>query len=521
MTISLYVIAKYLRISKDDGTYGESSSIINQRALLDEYITLKFQDKNFVTLEYIDDGYSGTGFQRPKIQELLNDCKKGKINVIIVKDLSRFGRNYLEVGEYISEVLPYWKVRFISVNDNYDSLDNINSFNGLDIIFRNLMNDLYSRDLSVKVQTQKRAISQEGNYIGGFGFFGYKKNPKNRHKLLIDKEAAETVQLIFHYALQGLSNNEIAKKLNDKNILTPMLYRKQIQNISLESNCILKDRNYWTKNMISRILNDERYTGKLISGKTQCTKIGGKRRTWALPKEKWIVIPNAFEPIISEEIFYTIKTGKVQNNVVISKDKDTDEKKLLKGKIKCGGCGHLLRRKNGKDIYYFCCMAYVTNMNECFKGRVTQKKILCTILNVLQKYPLLLNEKGKMENEYSDKELLNQKHYSVIEQKLKVEINTLKEWKLSYYEQFESGIISKEKYLLLKEQCCEKIHMLSNNVIQLQKKQLQDKKLLKRPGSNSQQEITVLDITREIIERYIDSIYVYEDNRIEVKLKGS
>ena len=212
----------YARLSRDDGDKLESDSIINQKALIRDFIS-KHPEIHVVS-EKTDDGYSGVNFDRPAFQEMMEDIRSGKINCVVVKDLSRFGRNYIEAGNYIERVFPFMGVRFIAINDSYDSLDR-NQSDSLIIPFKNLINDAYCKDISVKIRSQLEIKRKKGQFIGAFAVYGYLKDPEDHNKLIPDTYASEVVRAIYKWKLEGMSQGRIAEKLNLQGVLCPMEYK--------------------------------------------------------------------------------------------------------------------------------------------------------------------------------------------------------------------------------------------------------------------------------------------------------
>ena len=267
-----YVIAIYIRLSAEDGDLSdeksESNSVVNQRAYIRRFIELRPEFAGAQILEFCDDGYSGTNMERPAVRRLLEQVRQRKINCIIVKDMSRFGRDYIVVGDYLEQIFPFLDVRFIAINDSYDSKDHKYGSAGLiDVSFRNVIYDLYSKDLSEKVRSTKKQLAEKGYCVAPYAFFGYQKAPGNKHTLLVDEDAAAVVRRVFDLFTSGLSTTDIARKFNTEGVLTP-LQRKRLQAVSRKWNCVDQNKNYWTSSMVRKILDDERYTGKAIYGKT-------------------------------------------------------------------------------------------------------------------------------------------------------------------------------------------------------------------------------------------------------------
>ena len=264
----VYHASIYLRLSKEDGdvtsgSKNESNSISNQKSLVMDYL----KDKHDIQVVSIreDDGYSGVDFNRPGFQLMLEDIKKGIIDCIIVKDLSRFGRNYIEVGRYLEKLFPMLGVRFIAVNDNYDSLE-VDTAHDIVMPFKNLINDSYCRDLSVKIRSHLAVKRKNGEFIGAFACYGYLKDPENKNHLVIDTYAGPVVQDIFRMKINGYSQYKIADTLNEQGILSPMEYKRSI-GVHFETSFKVNTKALWSAKAVSRILTNEVYTGVLVQGK--------------------------------------------------------------------------------------------------------------------------------------------------------------------------------------------------------------------------------------------------------------
>ena len=254
----------YLRLSRDDGDKEESNSITGQRELLRDFIRTRPELREYAVR--IDDGFTGSNFERPSFKKMLEDVKAGRTNCIIVKDLSRFGRNYLDAGEYIEKIFPFLGVRFIAVNDNYDSLGGKNASDELIIPFKNLINEAYCRDISVKVRTQLEVKRKSGQYIGAFAVYGYLKDETDKNRLVADEYAADVVRDIFKWKLEGMSPQDIAARLNHSGVLSPMEYKKSL-GMRFATSFKANPQAAWSANAVLRILKNPVYTGILIQGK--------------------------------------------------------------------------------------------------------------------------------------------------------------------------------------------------------------------------------------------------------------
>jgi len=299
----VYHATKYIRTSCVDDETEKRDSIRNQGELMDGFL-LEHPDIKAVS-ERIDEGYSGIFFDRPAFNEMMKDIAEGKTNCVIVKDLSRLGRNYIETGRYIRNIFPAYGVRFISINDNIDTtLDN--DFNDLITSVKNIFNEQYSHDISVKTRNALACKRSQGEYVGANAMYGYKKCPKNRNRLILDKNAADVVQSIFSMKLQGISAAKIAEVLNGLGILSPIEY-KRIQEIPCPTGGYADKINpKWCATTILRILKDENYTGTLVQGR-QNTYSYKTKIIRSLPENEWMKTENAHQPIISRIDFEAVQ----------------------------------------------------------------------------------------------------------------------------------------------------------------------------------------------------------------------
>lgn len=364
LVMQKYKVAGYVRLSKEDKIKDESNSVTNQKAIMKSYI------KNNTDLElvdfYIDDGYSGTTFDRPDFKRMIRDITENKVNTIIAKNLSRFGRNHIESDNYLENILPGYNVRFISILDDIDSLKNPKSVSSIAVPLKNLMNDQYARDISEKVKSTLKIKQLNGEFIGVTAPYGYLKNPKDKHKFIIDRESSYIVKKIFNMILLGKSRKEIAKHLNNKNILTPSLYKLNKEKVNTEELIVSKK---WNAEIVNRILRNETYIGTLI----QNIKTKPNYRTDKLidvNKYKWIITENHHEPIISKEKFDEVQKL-LNRKVKANKDNEID---LFSGYLKCLHCGnHLIIRKSKNQVYYYC-SSYLKD-NSCLKYSINKKRL--------------------------------------------------------------------------------------------------------------------------------------------------
>lgn len=373
-----YKAALYCRLSVDDGNFGGSVSIETQKILLEQYCKdHKITDYKF----YCDDGCSGTNFDRPSFKKMLSDIDEGKINLVIVKDLSRFGRNYVEEGMYVQRFTDS-NIRFIAADDNYDSLVNSD-----DLLFpiKNVVNEMYARDVSKKTKAAKKAKASDGQFIGSKAPFGYKIDPNDRHHLIVDEPAAQVVKRIFRLASEGVGYNKMAKIFREEKVLTPIAY------FNLNNPDYFKS-DYWRKEFdwhvtsIRAILNNEVYLGKLVYGKQRNKSMKSKEKV-RNPKEDWIVVENCHEPIITQELWDTVH--KILN--AKHRPAKAGEVQMFAGLLYCSDCGHCLtysqkQRKDGSYHGAYSCWMYKTHGKEyCASHYITFDTIYELVLIDIQR----------------------------------------------------------------------------------------------------------------------------------------
>ncbi len=295
--------AAYLRLSREDGDKSESDSIGNQRELIADYVS--HQQGLTIVSEYVDDGHTGTNFERPAFMRMMEDVKSGKINCIIVKDLSRFGRNYIETGRYLEKIFPLMGVRFVSILDQYDNSGEGDDVQQMIVPFKNLINDAYCRDISAKIRSQLDVKRKNGKFIGSFACYGYRKDPKDKNHLVIDQTAAETVRMIFRMKLEGSNSKRIAETLNGIGILPPAEYKRNCQ---MNYDCGFRSGKNpkWEIVSVNRILTNEIYTGTMVQGINR--KVNYRiKLSRPVPKEEWTRVEGTHEAIIERAVFDNVQ----------------------------------------------------------------------------------------------------------------------------------------------------------------------------------------------------------------------
>ena len=455
-------VAAYLRLSSDDGDKSESNSIGNQRNIIKQYINNVGLSSN--VNYYIDDGYSGTTFERPDFEKLLNDIKDNKINCIIVKDLSRLGRNYIEVGKYIDEIFPSYNIRFIAINDNVDTYKDPKSSNSIIVPFKNLMNDEYARDISQKVRSVLDNKKANGQFIGSYAPYGYLRNPKDKYKFIIDKEAEKVIKKIFNMILSGKSKKDVVEELNELGIATPRIHKMENQNFKYNSTETTKK---WNTKKIDEILKNRTYTGDLVQGVRK--KISHKiHKNQRVREDDWIIIPEHHKAIISKEEFDQVQEILYERCIRVNKDNKYD---VLAGHIRCNECGggFTIKKAKGHDYYY--CSSYLRkktcSSHSCKKDEL-EKSIIDTINNFRQ---VIKDIDEKINRIIEQKEIC----YDVEILKTKIDVNQKQIEKYvmlrdSVKEDLKEELITEEEYWEYSEEYSNKIKKLKEEIKKSEKR---------------------------------------------------
>lgn len=523
-----YVTALYLRLSSADENknFGfaernfdkveimNSNSIKNQRDLLIAFVKNHADLKDSHIIEICDDGFSGTDFNRPGIKKLLELVKNGGVNCIVVKDFSRFARNYIEAGDYIEQIFPFLGVRFISVNDGYDSAEQDVSAGNLNVAFMNLIHDLYSKDLSVKVKTAQRQKWEKGEIIAAYTIFGYVKSPENKHKLIIDEPAAKTVRQIFDMAVNGCKTMKIAKYLNENEVPTPNKYKitSGYKRDYIPSNIPM----FWTDKVVRKIISDERYTGIAIFGKTR-RKALGSRITTDVSKNEWIVKENAFEAVISKDIFLKAQNI-LKRHSPNSNKSDKSENRRLIYKAVCGGCGRNMKRLAYKEPVFICRTPNFKNSPDCFCEMIAEKELENILFNTICRQIGIFAERENLRSEnggFSDndwRELIAQIR------NLRNSLRQFESERILLYESYKDEKISRDDYLKRRKQINAEIAGLENKIQSLELKQTVQTET--NPAEKEYARFAgFTELTREMVDCLVSNIVVYNGGKVEVILK--
>lgn len=517
--LNLFNAAIYIRLSKEDGDKEESDSIGNQRKLLTEYINNK--QNLFLYDVYADDGYTGTNFNRPDFQRMLADIEEGNVNCVVVKDLSRFGRDYIDTGRYLERVFPELGVRFISVSDGIDSVKQ--AYDML-LPIKNIFNEQYARDISKKVQTAVKTKQKAGEFIGAFATYGYNKSPLDKHKLVVDEYAAGIVRRVFSLYIQGCGKQSIAKRLNSEGILCPSEYKKV--NGENYKNCNrLESTSYWTYSTIRMMLDNQMYIGNMVQGKRrQCLR--SKQRT--LEKENWIIVENTHEPIIDSG------TWEKAQRLLTRRNRDIDlktNKNIFAGFVKCGDCGRSMmknfwRKADGSKSYSFYCGTYKrSGKNYCTPHTIPFQVLEDIVLGDLQ---TIIQNVENLQELVKSQILAASKDKRIVDAessgRIKTELERMIHLKKSTYEDFKEGLISKEEFVSYRKDYLKKEALYSKQIeaLEVKKKGNAAGEVFETPWLKRLLELREIEeLDREIVLEMIDQITVYENRRLKIRYNFS
>ncbi len=444
-----YIAGAYIRLSKEDEKgYEESVSVTNQRNIINEYA----KKNNIKIVEYyIDDGYSGSDFERPGFKRLINDIECGLINCVITKDTSRLGREFIETGNYMFKYFPEHNVRYIAILENFDTF----SPNGVeDIIpFKTVINDMYLKDTSRKIKSTRHNLMKQGLFVGSSVPYGYKRSETDNRMFEIDEYAAGVVRNIFNLKLSGMSNGMIARQLTNEGILPPDVYKNKNFKKGYTANL-------WKTATVKRILANEVYIGNMIQGMYERVSLKSKKKK-LLPRSKWIISKNTHEAIIDEELFK--RANSKQNNLVKDDVRFRKYDYLLKGLVVCADCGRtmLVRRcksasEKTKDSYraIYCCRTYANYRNNvCSMHYFREDKLNQLVIDTIKEHLIKYANESKMLDQY-DKTMsssnLLQKYQFQLDEKEKKLVDIDKAISELYKDKVR-GIISSEEFVSIKK----------------------------------------------------------------------
>ncbi len=378
------ITALYERLSRDDESAGDSNSIVNQKKYLEGYAA-QHSFSNIV--HYTDDGWSGGNFDRPGFQRMIADIEKGRINLVITKDLSRLGRNYIMCGQYTEIYFPERHVRYIALNDGVDTLNQTSS---MDITpFKHILNDMYAKDISTKIKSTLHTKARRGEYLGALDPYGYLRHPDDKHKLIINEETAPVVRRMFEMCAAGIGARSIATTLNNEGILSPKEYTR-FRKHNPERDGEFERRHFWTRTYVHFMLQNEIYVGSMVQGRQYTPSYRSKKRE-PIPKEDWVVVPDMHEPIISRELFDEAQKRLIARKKTI---KAKDEPALFAGLFYCEACGTSMKLgvSQQKYFYYMCGRSQAIGTVACSSHYINRDTLYQVVQEDIQRNAKLFSE---------------------------------------------------------------------------------------------------------------------------------
>ena len=514
----LFKAGLYARLSHEKEENIERGTIETQMELMKNYV--KDHEDIVIEEEYYDASFTGTNFERPDFKRMLEDAKTGRINCIIVKDLSRLGRNYVEMGNYIERVFPFLNVRFIAVTDDFDSFRP-----GTDLMMplKNIVNEFYAKDISKKVSTAHRRKWTTDEYMCGFAPYGYLKSKTEKNRIVVDEATAENVRLIYKLFLEGKGYTPIAKYLNEQGIMSPLMYLKSLgyqQNV--------KTNGVWTKTTVKSILTNQAYIGSAVHGKVVIEKYNNIPLHATDPSE-WVIVENTHEPLVDKETF-----EKAQERVEEISDAyfakeftkhPPNEKNLLKGKIVCGDCGKGMRLspRTTKSYVYFC-GTFSDGVNPaCSRHRIDQEDVNKAVFAQISNHMRCCIDALSVIRELNARSS-GLKKYDVYEKAITRQRRELEKVNRKFselYGDYSDHLINESEYLALKQQYLLKSEALKkeiDNLLVSQNLYSKNYKIDEDWENLINKYLKCRKLNKELADAFVDKVQVFEDGRISVNL---
>lgn len=524
--------AIYVRLSiENSGKDDDGDSIANQisfcKAYLAEHTDLKLYDI------YEDNGEKGTNFDRPAFKRMMDDIRDGKVKCVLVKDLSRFGRDYIEAGEYLEKIFPFMGIRFISITDGYDSLNCDDAEGALMIPLKNMINDVYAKDISRKIITSFRARQEKGEFLPAFAPYGYVKSKEVAYRYEIDQETAPYVRMIFEWKAEGVSHNEICKRLNDMGAVTPARRKVDLDIWRAEK----YKHTVWHGRTIIDIMKNPTYTGCIVYGRIPKSLYEGIKMHRA-PEEEWRYVPDAHEPIISQELFDKVQKmfADRAEKFKAKMDENAPLRELVtnhfKGKIYCGDCGKRMRFVKPTDKRYpvnqehavYVCGGYLdSGYSRCSRHSIRYPVVADAVLAAINiQLELALKQEQlirQMRGSVKEKNLID-KYVGRINY-LSQELKKLNGKREALFENFAEGILDEEEYQFAKKKYDEEAKEIEKKLTVEKAKKVQLDDILSLSNEwlvaiHEAENVTEIDVG--LVKHLVSAVKIFEDNRVEVEL---
>lgn len=525
---NIYQTAGYIRLSIEDSGKTDGYSLENQEKLVRDYIADQ-QDMRLYRL-YIDNGATGTVFERPAFDEMMQDMKDGKINCIVVKDLSRLGRNYLEAGNYLEQIFPFFRMRFISITDGYDSNSPDVTNESLIIPLKNIINEGYAKDISLKITTSFESRKKQGQFMGRYPVYGYLKDPQNKNHLIVNPETCGIVKRIFQMRDSGMALGAIARQLNEEGIPSPAHYL-WIKGLSKEER---HQDSYWDNINVKRLLTNKMYLGMLVYGKERSSFAKGIKRQ-RVPESEWKYVPNAHEAIIDQELFDSVqkKLEDTKQNFLnmTGINEDYRPENLFRGKIHCSDCGGAMKmskfvntRKDGsidryavyecwrrKKLYDLSCPQ--RSIRKAVVDKTVEEAIRFHIRTFLDTEQVIAKLNCSPKGRAAASDIQNR-----IREKQR-RISKIERLSTGIYEDYREGILNEEEYLALRSRYGEEKEGLLKEVDALMLAEREHEANYHSTGSLAdivRKYAEFPEINREIVEAFIADIQVHTDSHLVI-----
>lgn len=521
----IYNVAIYLRLSIEDRLYKDGSdSLKNQEELIRDYLRDKSDMKVYDV--YCDNGETGTDFDREHFQRMMFDIYNGKVNCIIVKDLSRFGREYIEAGDYLDKIFPLIGVRFIAINDNYD---NKSSIYDVTVPIKNIINTLYARDLSRKSSAALRIKQANGEFIGSYAAYGYLKSPEDKHKIIVDTEVAHVVKMIFEWKAEGLGNTVICRKLYEMNIKPPSRYFYD-KGIIKDKRC--KDKEFWPPQTIKAMLENPVYIGNLTQGRKKSYFFEGGKGEVKTGREHWIVVPDTHEPIVSKELFEKVQVILSERRTAYERNygkykKLCKDNNIFKGKIVCGDCGSMLNRTKymkphyKKPRYVYKCVHQTAFPSLCSFHSIPEETVKNIVLQSVRMQISVLSNLEQALEKISKNPVVRKKRIAIT-QKISDILSSIAYAKTSRIRaatDFSRNLLDEESYKAVIDEFDSTLNYENARLEIINKQKNKLEKLLSSSKwiSDLKKYKKSKHLSQEIVDAFVEEIKIYPDKRIEIK----
>lgn len=524
--VRIYRTGGYVRLSVEDSGKPGADTIEAQKAQILGYIEQQ-PDMTFCGV-FCDNGHSGTNFERPAFEQLMNEIRTGKIDCIVVKDLSRFGRNYLETGIYLERLFPYLDVRFVAINDHFDTLTAERSKDGYIIPLKNMINEAYSKDISKKSSSALATKQRNGEFIGSWAPYGYQKSAADHHKLEINEETAPIVRMIFQWRLSGLGYLQIARQLNEQNIPAPARYHYMRGEAKTErfANSI------WHVPMVKKILLSEVYIGNMVQGRNRNALSEG-RKMKKVPKDQWIVVCGTHEALIDEKTFYAVQEIAEKDRAVYQERIGTYDAlgtipNIFRGLIFCADCKRpMVRYKNvsakaGNRYYTYICITHMENPSACPLKGLYETELIEILWDTLKREIALAENLEKMVRKYSRSERSSAIEESLDQETMEAQRSFDRAWRLhdSLYQSYVDQLVTEQEYSSMRQQYRSDMEQAKVRLDEIkQRKEEMLKKTTNNPwlaAYNNFRGETAL--TEEMVHALVGRIEVDADNRLFITL---